>query len=73
VPEERLAVLGAVAARWEKFLDERVDEILSICKVIGAYPVLVTEKNEPSAKDILCIHLDELSKMRSAEELVARL
>ncbi len=73
VPEERLAVLGAVAAGWEKFLDERVNEILSICKVIVAYPVLVTERNEPSAKDILCIHLDELSEMRSAEEPVAKL
>jgi putative transcriptional regulator len=71
VPDERLVVLGAVAAGWEKFLNERVDEILSICRVIGAHPVLVTAKTVPSAKDILCVRLDELSEMHSVEELVA--
>jgi hypothetical protein len=39
--------------------------------VIGAYPVLVTEREKPSAKDIFCVCLDELSEIRSPEDLVA--
>ena len=71
VPDERLVILGAVAADGERLLDERVEEILSICRVIGAYPVLVTERAKTSAKDIFCVGLDELTKVHSPEELVA--
>ncbi|MCW4009112.1 MAG: helix-turn-helix domain-containing protein [Candidatus Bathyarchaeota archaeon] len=72
VPNERLVILGAVAADVnERFLDERVEEILSICRVIGAYPVLVTERAKPLAKDILCVSSEELAKMHSPEELIA--
>ena len=44
VPDERQVILGGVAVNGEPYLDERVEEILSLCKVIGAYPVLVTEQ-----------------------------
>ena len=71
LPDERLVILGAIAADGGQLLDERVNEILSICKVIGAYPVLITEKALPSAKDILCLHWDELAEMRSPKEIVA--
>jgi putative transcriptional regulator len=71
VPDEQLVILGGISCQGDRFLDERVDEILSICRVIGAYPVLVTEKTKPSAKDILCVRLDELAAMHSPEDLVA--
>jgi putative transcriptional regulator len=71
LPDENKVILGAVAAVGEQFLDDRVDEILSICKVIDAYPVLVTEKKKPSAKDIFCIGTDELSETYSPTELAA--
>ncbi len=71
LPDERMVILGAVAARNEQFLDDRVNEILSLSQVIGAYPVLVAGEKKPSAKDIFCVCLDELSEMHSPAELVA--
>lgn len=71
VPDERQVILGGVTVNGEPHLDERVEEILSLCKVIGAYPVLVTEREKPSAKDIFCVCMDELSEIRSPEDLIA--
>lgn len=71
LPDEKRIILGAVAAADERFLDERVAEILSICKVLGAYPILVVGKKKPSAKDIFCVCIDELSDGRLPKDLVA--
>jgi putative transcriptional regulator len=71
LPDEKAVILGAIATADERFLDDRVNEILSICKVIGAYPVLVVGNKKPSAQDIFCVRMDELSEMHSPTEIVA--
>lgn len=71
IPNEQQVILGAVAAQEEAFLEERVSEILSLCRVVGAYPMLVTEQVRPVAQDILCVCPDELSEVHTPEELVA--
>jgi len=70
VSEDKMRILGGIAGSKEKELDQRVDEILSISRIVQAHPILVTEGREFTNKDILCIRSDEFSKIRSPEDLV---
>jgi putative transcriptional regulator len=70
VPKNRRVIVGSVAASDERNLDKRMDEIISVCNVIRARPVLITEKPKTSNKDLSCICMDELSVMRTPEDLV---
>jgi putative transcriptional regulator len=71
VPNVRDVIVGGVAANGERNLDKRMDEIISVCHVIHAHPVLITEKPTFSSKNVCCICMDELSLMRTPEDLVA--
>jgi hypothetical protein len=62
--------VGSVAARDERRLEKRVEEIISVCDIIHARPVLITEKPKFSSKDVSCICIDELSGLRTPEDLV---
>jgi predicted transcriptional regulator len=71
VPKGRSVIVGGVAVSGERNLDKRMEEIISVCNVIRARPVLITEKPKISSKDVSCICMDELSAMRTPEDLVA--
>jgi len=71
VPDGELVIVGSVAGGGERHLDRRVEELLSVCRVVHAYPVLITEKRQLCNKDVCCVCLDELSVMRSPEDLLA--
>lgn len=62
-------ILGAVAMNREKNLEKRTEEILSVCNVVNARPVLITEKPKSFSKNLQCICIDELSSMAPAEAL----
>jgi putative transcriptional regulator len=70
IPEGKRVIVGGVAARDERNLDRRLEEIISVCTVIHAHPVLVTEKPMFSSKAVSCICMDELSAMHTSEDLV---
>jgi putative transcriptional regulator len=71
VPKGKDVIVGGVAVHGERNLDKRMAEIVSVCSVIRARPVLITEKPKASGKDVSCICLDELSGMRTPEDLIA--
>ena len=71
VPDENCLIVGGVAANDEEYLDARAEEILSVCRVVHAHPVLITEKREFCSKDVPCVSADQLSVMRSPEDLFA--
>lgn len=71
--EEHVKIIGGVAGSREQELGRRVDEILSISKIVKAHPVLITEEKSLPEKDIACICKDELSKIRNPEDLIAKL
>jgi len=71
VQEGKMKIIGGVADNKERELDRRVNEILSVSRVVQAHPILITEGQKPLNKDILCIHCEELSKIRDPEELIA--
>jgi putative transcriptional regulator len=71
VPEERMRIIGGITNSKELELGRRVDEILSVSKVVGAHPILITDGRERSEKDILCISSEEVSKIRNLKDLIA--
>jgi putative transcriptional regulator len=71
--EEDVKIIGGLASNQEQELDKRVDEILSVSRIIRANPILITEGKALPDRDIACIRKDELSKIRNPEDLIARL
>lgn len=71
VPEEKMMIIGGVAGEKERELGRRVDEILSISRVVQAHPILITEEKKLISKDIMCIRKEELSKIKTPEDLIA--
>ncbi|MEJ5327301.1 MAG: helix-turn-helix domain-containing protein [Candidatus Bathyarchaeia archaeon] len=71
VPREKYVIVGSVAVNGEENIDHRIDEFLSICQVVCAYPVLITEKRKYSDKDVFCVCMDELAEIRTPEDLIA--
>jgi len=70
VPEEHMKIIGGVADSQETTLNRRVEEILSLSEVVQAHPVLVTDGGKPSLnKDIPCVDSEEISKIKSLEDL----
>jgi putative transcriptional regulator len=70
VPNEKHAIVGSVATKDERHLGKRMEETLSVCRVVNAHPVLITEKRKPLSKDIACVCMDELSAFRTPEDLI---
>lgn len=70
VPDEEYVIVGGVAANGEKRLDDRAEEILSVCRVVKAHPVLITENSSLCNTDVVCVCADELSALRSPEDLI---
>jgi putative transcriptional regulator len=71
LPEDGTRILGGVAGRKDVHLNRRVDEILSVSKVIQAHPILVTDQQRLSNKNIPCLHSDDLLEIRSPKDLIS--
>jgi predicted transcriptional regulator len=72
VPGSR-RILGGIANAKEPELSRRVGEILSISRIVDAYPVLITEGERPWKRNILCVSGEEVSRMNGPEDLIARI
>lgn len=73
IPEENMRIIGGLTSDKEKQLDRRVDEILSVSRVVKAHPILVTEGQELANKDILCINSEEFSRIKDPADLITKL
>ncbi|MGD6934517.1 MAG: helix-turn-helix domain-containing protein [Candidatus Bathyarchaeia archaeon] len=71
VPNENYLIIGGVASSEEPELNNRIEEILSICRTIYAYPVLITENKKNTNMDLSCFTVEDLRVLRSPEELIA--
>ncbi len=67
--EDKRVIVGSVAARDERSLNRRLEEIVSLCNVIDAHPVLITEKPMFSNEAVSCVCVNELSSVHTPEEL----
>jgi putative transcriptional regulator len=73
VPEEKIRIIGGFAGNNERELNRRINEILSVSRVVQAHPVLITEGQKLSNKEIPCIHSEELDRIRNPEDLIANI
>ena len=71
IPTGKYVIVGSVAMNGEKNLDNRVEELLSICRVVRAHPVLITEKRKYPSKYLPCVCMNELSAMQTPEDLIS--
>jgi putative transcriptional regulator len=70
VPDEKMRVIGGVADSRERGLDRRVDEILSVSRIVQARPIMITEGPKLVKRDVSCICSKDLSNIRDAEDLI---
>ena len=71
VPNGKYVIVGSVVVNGERNLDNRIEEVISVCHVIRARPVLIMEKTRHYRKNVCCVCIDELSLMRTPEDLLA--
>ena len=71
--EKELKIIGGVADKKERNLDQRTEEIISVGKVINAQPVYITDGEKTPKNNIPLIHREDLIKMRGPEEFIAQL
>lgn len=68
--EKGVNIVGVVTDDKEQNLERRLEEIVSIGKVINAQPVLIAEGEQKTRNDnITCILRDELEKIRDMDDL----
>ena len=73
VPENHMRIMGAISNQNETNLDRRIEEILSVSRIVRAHPVLLTEQHKLNPKDISCIHGQELAQIENPEDLIANI
>ena len=71
ISDEKHVIVGSIASKKEERLNKRIEETLSICRVLKAHPVLITEKPSFLNEDIPCVCMDELHAMRTPQDLLA--
>jgi putative transcriptional regulator len=70
VSQDKMRIIGGVANTAEPDLEMRADEILSLCRVVQAHPVLITDGQELSNRSMPCIQSDEFSNLKNPEDLI---
>jgi putative transcriptional regulator len=70
VPEEKTKIIGGVTEDKELHLDRRVDEILSVSRVVQAHPILVTERLKLHNKSIQCVRSKEFFETKNLKDLI---
>jgi putative transcriptional regulator len=68
--KENVNIVGGVADGKERNLERRVEEIISVGRVINAQPILIAENEQKAGnRNITCIRRDELEKIRDLDDL----
>jgi len=65
-----MRIIGGVAGNREEDLDRRVNEILSVSRVVQARPIMITKGEKLPNNDPSCISGDELSRFKKADDLI---
>jgi putative transcriptional regulator len=70
VSEPRMQIVGGVADNEELQLSTRIDEILSVSKVVGARPIMIADGPAPFERNIPYICCEDFSRIKNQEELI---
>jgi putative transcriptional regulator len=71
IPEQNIRIIGGVTNAKEPQMDARIDEILSVSKVVKARPLLITEGPPPSEDNVPWMSCEDFSRIKSPEDLIA--
>ncbi|MFW6111297.1 MAG: helix-turn-helix domain-containing protein [Thermoproteota archaeon] len=71
--QNRITVIGGVIKLKEEGKSQRVNEILSVSRVVQACPLLITEGEESISEDALCLPSQKLSDINGLEDLILAL
>lgn len=72
VQEGKMKIIGGVANNKEQELNRRIDEILSVSRIVQAHPILITDMHKPSNQEIPCIDSEQLSKIQTPRDLIVK-
>jgi len=72
-PESRICLLGTVTYEKEQNFEVRTEEIMSISKIVEAQPVFITDSKKISIDNVPLIHREDLEKIASSEDFMAKL
>ena len=67
--DKGISIIGGVCDGKERNIGRRIEEIISVGRVINVKPVLIAEKEQPTNGDITLIGRDELERINDADEL----
>jgi len=68
--DKGISIIGGVCDSRERNVGQRIEEIVSVGKVINVQPVLIAEKGQADNNDITFIGRDELERINDADELL---
>ena len=68
---EAIKILGGVLQKKEKAAEARIEEILSLSRIVKAKPLLIGRKKINTRDDIVFIDYNDLAKMNYREEITA--
>ncbi len=71
--ERKLKIIGGIADKKERNVDQRTEEIISVGKIINAQPIFITDGEKIPNNNIPLIHREALAKMQNPEEFIAQL
>ncbi len=69
--EKKLKIIGGVAHKKERNVNQRTEEIISVGKIINAQPVFITDGEKIPNNNISLIHCEDLANMHNPEEFIA--
>jgi putative transcriptional regulator len=71
--EEPFNIIGGVPHEKEQNIDQRIEEIVSISKVVNAQPIFITDGQRIPNNNIPLIHHRELKSVKHPKEFISKL
>jgi len=70
-PDVQLKILGGVFSKRERSVGDRIEEIVSLSRIIEAKPLLVGEQKTSTPEDVAFLSSDELDRIGNRKDLTA--
>jgi len=71
--DESLNVIGGVPTEKERNIDQRMNEIVSISKIVNAQPVFITDGQQTPNNNISLINHKDFENLKHPEEFISKL
>jgi len=69
-PQMRFKIIGGIFKRKERYIKERVEEIISLSRIVKAKPLLLGKEKITIPEDVAFLNYDEIAKIGDRKELM---